>query len=186
MANRVGELERGVAGTRSENLRSIARSFKDHSERDKRIAPVGMREEALGGMWNFAAIRKEMKAEAESLAEYFKTDDPIPPDYIPRIARLSICMYLLDKMQELSEVAGKERKTSIVAMFDVARRGVQNLLSESFFSKDPERIKDDYLEAETALSICASSCSVRLLSLEEAVRTYKLKAAQMVEAELAA
>lgn len=186
MAKRVGD-PRAISGHASENLRSMACSFREAIEKgNHKPAPEEFRADALSGMWNFARVRRELKEEASALAAYFTLDGDIPADYLPRIARMSVAMYLLDKIQEISEGMARNRAVSAVALFDVARRGVERVLDESFFMKSPERIMGDYLDAEPALVSCASLCSVRILSLEEAVKEYKMKAAEAVEAALAA
>ncbi len=184
MGNRVGRYESGPPPSPASNIRAVALSFKDAIERDKRAAPEGMREDALTGMWNFAPVRQEMKREIAALADYFRTGADIPADFVPRIARLSVAMYLLDKIQEISEAAAKNRSVSAVALFDVARRSVETLLDVSFFSKPPEAVRNGFLDAEPALSSCGAAFGVPLLGLEDAVRAYKMKAAQAVESEL--
>jgi hypothetical protein len=186
MSRRVGEPEPALLHRR-DNLGGIAKAFRDASEKTKKPALEDLRTEALSGMWNFSRIRAAIKTEAAALAEYFRGEGPTPEqetDYLSRIGRLSIALYLLDKSQELSAAAGKKNNVLSISIFDVARRGVENLLSESFFSKGSKDIIHDYLDAEPALVSCAAVFSVRLLSLEDAVRAYKMQAAKLVEAEM--
>lgn len=167
-----------------QNLRSVVSSFKDAMERDRKPAPEAFRTEALTGMWNFAPVRQDIKREVAALAAYFRTDADPPSDFVPRIGRLAIAMYLLDKMQEIAEAASKNRHVSAVALFDMARRGAESVLDRDYFSKSPERIMHDYLEAEPSIVSCGSAFNVRTLSLADAVKEYKMKAAQAVEDEL--
>ena len=169
----------GAVDNHQANLRSVAATFKRAIERDKRLAPIAMRTEVLTCMWNFATVRKEITDEAASLAySYMKLSDA---DFNLKIARLSLALYLLDKMQELSVAVRSNPNRTIVALFDVARSRVEDILGESYFFKSKERILYDYLEAEVALASCAECCSVRLLSLHDAVKQYKMKVADMIE-----
>ena len=175
---------------RQGSLRALAAAFKSGVEQDRLPAPQAMREDALSGMWNFSATRERIPEQVAELCVYFRTKRPGLEDHGMnlRIMRISLALYLLDKTGELSQkfVAADNRGTKITALFTTARKAVERLLDERYFSKSQDEILTGYLEAEPALASIASVLGAQLPCLMDAVAEYKNRVADMAEAHEAA
>lgn len=179
-----------LLGARQDSLRALAAAFKSGVEQDRLPAPRAMREEALSGMWNFSATRERIPEQIAELCVYFRSRRPGPEDHGMnlRIMRISLALYLLDKAGEISKkfVASENLGTNITSLFTAARKGVERLLDERYFSKSRDDILSGYLEAEPALASIAGVLGVQLPCLGDAVAEYKGRVADLAEAHEAA
>ncbi len=169
---------------RQANTNSVADSFRDAVKRDRRLAPQGMIEEVLTGVWDSARIRDSIRAELADLAGYFKREGHAPPDMSLRVGRIALALYFTETLEAMAQAVAKNKSAILTSQFDVARRAISRILDDSFFTKGSDRIISEYLDAEVAFTACARSCGIALLSLEDASAAYKDKAKPLFQEAL--
>jgi len=167
---------------RQENLAAVVKTFKDSVESDNARAPQALREEALTGMWQFSKVREKIPAAVYDLAEYMDRVNPPREDpvFLCKIMRISLALYLLDKMDEISRSVASDRGFNMTVLFSTARAAVGRLLDSKYFDKGRSEIINGYLEAEPSLLAIAAVCKVQTLDLYDAVRIYKRNVADML------
>jgi hypothetical protein len=170
----------GKLALHKENLRSVAKGFKDAVERSSNPATNGMKLDARAALWEFAGIRKEADDEIHAIARYFREDEKLPSDYVLRVSRICLAQYLVDKLEEMGKKSGESGKSAAVSLFACARDSVKNLLDELYFFKSRDAILDEYRVAEVILVSCAEALGVELLSLEQVQKEYGKKIAETV------
>jgi hypothetical protein len=187
MANRALTLEeKRILATREASLKSVAGSFKEAIDRDKRPAPAGMREDAFSGMWNFSRIRNRIPDEVRALERYIHDQRPGSQDegLNLRLMRIALALYFLDKMDEFSEAVRAKGGMQLTSLFSVARSRVERILDGGYFSKTPRQILTDYLDAQCALTSLSAATSVPVHAPGDAVAMYHMKVCDMIgEAE---
>ena len=80
------------------------------------------------------------------------------------------------------KVCLEHNKPSLTAAFMVAHNAMKKILNPAYFTKTNTQIINDYRENEFALTACASSTNVQLLSLYDAVKEYQKKVADQIDA----
>ncbi|MBD3210535.1 hypothetical protein GF318_04105 [Candidatus Micrarchaeota archaeon] len=171
---------RRVLQDRKRSVRAYARACKDAAESGLLDASRKDLARTRMGMWSFTPVRKEMVEEIDKLAVEMKSGRE-PEDLDVRVMRVSLAMYFIDKLEEMLNQIEMSNSAALASMFGSAGRAVGRILDESFFSKTPKQIINDYLDGEHTLAGCAEACSVSLLTLEQAVKEYKSKVAQEVD-----
>ncbi len=173
MGERLAKEKEAALRAHRENLRSAIDSFKLAIERDTRRAPAGMKLDARTAMWDFSAIRTETEGEIRRMSGYFRTSLPPPSGFEVEFWRVCVALYLLDCTERMLEGSVKQNKPASVALFTTAKDAVKKILDDFYFFKPLERIVDDYMEGEVAISACAESCGVALLPFESVMKEYE-------------
>ncbi|VVC04790.1 Uncharacterised protein [Candidatus Bilamarchaeum dharawalense] len=150
---------------------------------DQLSATREMRTATATRMWVFAPVRIAMSEEIGALALSFNTDQ-VPKDFPLRIARLSLAMYFLDVVEAMQARTAQTNTPAMSALFQSASQAIQRILDPTYFTKSNEQIIRDYLDAEPIILACATACSVKLKTLEQAVREYKMIVAEEIDAIL--
>jgi len=169
---------------RKARMKDLTRQFKDNMERDSTIARADFRAESFSGTWRFAEKRKEIQGQITSLAVIFRDGLPLPEDFDIRIARLSVALYLLEKVQEMRDAAMRMKNTTVVALFDMVRRKVEGILDQNYFSKSKDQIIREFFDAELELTACAKCCNIQVLEIWDVSEKYKMKVATLVDEEV--
>jgi hypothetical protein len=115
-----------------------------------------------------AQMRLALQGEINALAKHRKA---LPGDFEVRMKRLSLAMYLLERMNFLMRAA--DGNYEALGVFDPAVAKVRELLDDSYFRKDWGDIITGYMSAEDALRACASFCPFDLLDFNGAVDKYR-------------
>jgi len=115
-----------------------------------------------------ARMRFRLQGEMNLLAD--RKSDP-PEDLEVRISRLSLAMYVLERMNFLMRAA--DGNYSALGVFDPALASARELLDGSYFHKGWGDIITGYINAEASLRACASFCPFRLLDFNAAVDKYR-------------
>ncbi len=161
---------------RRSNLRAVVKGFRGLVETNNVRTPAEFELETRKIMWELSPFRADMRKEIASIAAMLRKGD-FPDDFDIRIARLALAAYLLDKSQEMLDVAIERKNTSLTALFGTAVSSIRNILDESYFTKTPQRILGDYLDEEAPILACAESTGVRLLQFSDAVQRYQMEVA---------
>jgi tRNA(Ser,Leu) C12 N-acetylase TAN1 len=164
------------------DLREEIERFKLDAEREPRGFSRSMGIEARRELWDFTPARTALREEIAELSTIFRRRDTLPEDLDLRIARAAIALYLLDKADELLNLALETKRKGSLSLFSNAAAGIRSVLGPDYFSKGAKRIIKDYLEGEVALTACAESLGAGLPTLEQAVKDYKAKVASEIDA----
>ena len=133
------------------------------------------------GMLEFRDIRRGIAEGAEDLARYFSRDAvEAPKDLHMRFARIAYAMYLLDTLDRVLRMARQD--SYLLSEFESARKAVRELLDEGYFRKSADQIISSYERLAEPLERCVNLCGMELLLPEQAVESFKLRLADMIDA----
>jgi hypothetical protein len=119
---------------------------------------------------------------AKELTEFCKSDFESPdPSLNRKVIELTIFMYLYDKTLELHDAVLEKDKVGLFALFDSVRDAVQAILSDDYFELPQVETMRKYLDTEPRLVACADLAGVELMAIQDAVRAYQPKLADLVE-----
>lgn len=168
-----------------DNVKRAARVFKAALQNDRGAVGPTLKAGIARGMWEFSTTRRSIQEELRSMADLFRGKNRLPDDFVDRIGRLSISMYLLEKMEAMHKASMERKAPNVSALFETARQSVARILDDSYFSKTLEQIVEDYLDGEMSIEAAAASCGVKLVSLGDASELFKKQISEAVQAILA-
>ena len=123
------EGEKQLLESREAAIEELAENFKTNVDSDRSIASHQMREVASTGKWCLSRIRAAIPGEVRALCDYMDRVNPDKHDFELglRIVRLSLALYFLDKMDEISKKVASHpnRGQTILNLLASVRSGVE-------------------------------------------------------------
>jgi|WetSurMetagenome_2_1015567.scaffolds.fasta_scaffold191509_1 hypothetical protein len=150
---------------------SHIRVAKPHPAPDKPLRPQHHPEaEPLAGRWQFKETRMKVREETERLAPLFRSGtQAYPADFRLRIARITIAMYFLDQVEDISKAAKTPADKARAA--NVSRAATE-LLGSGFFTMGVEDLRRGAYQLYVRLEPLSRKLGLRLLKPEDAVNAY--------------
>lgn len=131
-------------------------------------------QEADGLMAGFGPIKNSINAELEKFRNgTYSTERP--EEYAAAADRVRFAMYLTDKMGEMHGAVMEKDSESLLRVFVLAARGIQNMLSGNYFMKSGWQLMAPgewgYLDlrVEPPFTACAQACGVKLLPIDNKI-----------------
>lgn len=96
-----------------------------------------------------------------------------PEEYAQAADRVRLALYLLDKIREMHAEVMQRDSHSLLQVFLLAARGVQNMLSEDYFRKSGWQLMAPFgwgyldLRVEPPFVACANACEIELLPVDK-------------------
>jgi hypothetical protein len=143
---------------------------------NKSIPPQMRKEEAsskvIEGMEALLSENIRAFAEVEPQPEGRGLDAPV--------ARLSLSMFLLDRLKKLQGLVLAGDSLSMLSLFISLRNRIAEELTSEYYAKSIEDITGDYLDIEPLLVACSELCGLAVPPLQEIVNEYALRLAEEV------
>jgi|GEM_PF-2780742 len=171
---------RGMLVRRQEDVKAVARSRKDAIDTCTNAPDRRTRALAMAGMWEFTPFKKKMDKEIDTMVDIMRAGEK-PFEFSLKITRFSLALYFLDKLEGMLDVVEERKNAALTVQFNAARRAVRKILSDTYFSKSRNQILEDYHQGEYEIAACAEACSVTLLNLDDAVKQYQPKLAEIAD-----
>jgi hypothetical protein len=135
---------------------------------------TGFLNEAEEIMEGFSSVEKSVEAELEKFRnKTYPTERP--EEYALAADRVRFAMYLLDKTREMHAKVIEKNSDSLLQVFILAARGIQNMLSGNYFRKSGWQLMapGDWgyldLRVEPPFVACAGACGVKLLPVDKKI-----------------
>lgn len=136
--------------------------------------------EPLAGRWQFKEIRVRVREETERLALLFWSDTKAyPEDFRLRIARITIAMYFLDRVEGITKAA---KTTADKARAANVSRAATELLDSGFFTIGADDLRRGAYQLYVRLEPLSRKLGIPLLKPEDAVNAYIAQLSKEIDA----
>ena len=136
------------------------------------VMPEGIRVEAQQGIREFRKTKLIIEDEIKILS---KKGLRASAELDVVVARLSLALYLYNRVEEMYHTVLERNSLSLYALFAPVREEVKKMLSAEFFKKSTKDIIMDYLRIEAMFVACNKVCGLPVLTISDAVKQYKLE-----------
>ena len=165
------DMERVHSLNRQGIIDDLTLRAKMHPERRM---DAGLLTEAEDIMEGFSSVEKSINAEVEKFRNGAYSRER-PEEYALAADRVRFAMYLLDKIREMHGKVIEENRDSLLQVFILAARGIQNMLSGNYFRRSPWEMMAPFgwgyldLRVEPLFTACAQASGVKLLPLDKKI-----------------
>ncbi|MCX6768970.1 MAG: hypothetical protein NTY83_03995 [Candidatus Micrarchaeota archaeon] len=168
---RMTDMERIHNLNRQNIIEDLTLKAKMHPERKMSQALLHDAEEIMGG---FSSVEKSIEAEVEKFRNgTYPTERP--EVYALAADRVRFAMYLLDKIKEMHAVVVEKDSNSLLQIFVLAARGIQNMLSGNYFMKSGWQLMAPFewgyldLRVEPPFVACAQAGGMKLPPIDKKI-----------------
>jgi hypothetical protein len=168
---KITDMERIHRLNRQNIIDDLTLRAKMHPERRMSTGFLNEAEEIMEG---FSSVEKSVEAELEKFRnKTYPTERP--EEYALAADRVRFAMYLLDKTREMHAKVIEKNSDSLLQVFILAARGIQNMLSGNYFRKSGWQLMapGDWgyldLRVEPPFVACAGACGVKLLPVDKKI-----------------
>jgi len=168
---RMTDMERIHRLNRQNIIDDLALRAKMHPERKMNIELLAEAEEIMEG---FSSIEKSLEAELGKFRNG-KYSAERPEEYALAADRVRFAMYLLDKTREMHAAVMEKNSESLLQVFILAARGIQNMLSGNYFRRSGWEMMAPFgwgyldLRVEPPFVACAGACGMKLPALDKRI-----------------
>ena len=132
--------------------------------------PQQAREEAQISIREFRSLKLSIDDEIKKLSKKkLKTGADL--DLV--IARLSIALYLYNRVEQMWSAVLERDSLAMYALFSSVRNEVKEVMAKDFFKKSSNEMIADYLRIEAVFVACSKVCGLPVLTISDAVKQYK-------------
>lgn len=150
-------------------IKDLIQKAEAHAERKMSPALIKEAEELMA---SFESIENSIEAELEKFRNgTYSTSRP--EEYAAAADRVRFAMYLVDKIREMHARVMKRDSESLLGVFILAAKGIQNMLSGNYFTKSGWQLMapGDFgyldLRVEPPFVACAQASGVELLPINK-------------------
>jgi len=91
------------------------------------------------------------------------------------IARICLATFLIERTNEIGNIALKKNKISLYSLFSSLRLHVTKFLHGNYYERSSSDIINEYIDLEPFVCACSELCSLKSMELTEIMETYKPK-----------
>ncbi len=177
-------LKNRILKQRQDSIDLFVSGMVENAEKDFLTALPEQRIEAREVVWAFADARKQLHEEVGTLTkDILQTPRAKDEHHLQlSISRIALALYWIDSVSTWSRIVADSNKPLLISLVQSATDSVLRILRRNFFQATEREIINAFLDEEHILTACAKVCSQQLLTLQEAVREYRNKVADLVEA----
>jgi len=155
--------------TYRQNRDDLINFYKSLGQLSKKKIPKKLKEEDEGKEIDSAEMLLN-----QGIGQFSKTSLGLSPtDLDVSVGRLAIAMFLIERVKKIREFAHKNDNLSFFSLYVSLRNQVSSTLVEQYYSKTPDQVINDYLDAEPLLCACSDLCGLAVPPLGEIVTEYK-------------
>ncbi|GEM_PF-3310927 len=91
------------------------------------------------------------------------------------IARICLATFLIERTNEIGNIALRQNKISLYSLFSSLRLHVTKFLHGNYYERSSSEIINEYIDLEPLVYACSELCGLKPMELSEIMEKYKPK-----------